>query len=116
MISDKIYGVDPNSDFTPLMVRDAIIECFFLAHKEILDKKDKYYPMKSQEELIAMKHNDVVELIQGIMQDNNDDFDNPTKESLLRVIESLKKIAAKYRAEEIIQKHAREIMILIKKL
>ena len=64
---DDIYGVDPNQEITPVMVRDAIVECFFMAHKEILDNKDKYYSMKSDEELRLMKHSEVVQMISDIM-------------------------------------------------
>lgn len=112
----KIYGVDPNGNVTPMMIRDAIIECFIVAHKEILDKKDEFYSLKSKIELEAMKRQDIVMLIQEIFEENGDDFDNPTKEALLRVVAGLKKIAAKYRSEKIIERHAGEIMILIDKL
>jgi len=29
-----IYGIDADKEVTPLMVRDAIVECFFIAHCE----------------------------------------------------------------------------------
>ena len=28
----KIFGIEPDEEVTPLMVRDAIVECFYEAH------------------------------------------------------------------------------------
>lgn len=116
MKCNRIYGIDPAEKITPIMVRDAIVECFFQAHKQILDEKDEYYSLKSKDELNTMKHTDVVILMESIMEENGDDFRHPTKKSLMKLVESLKKFAAKYRAEEVIQEHAGEIMSLVKKL
>ena len=44
------------------------------------------------------------------------DFERPTKEKLIAVMEYLAKFSEVFRRPEIIQKHAEEIMILVNKL
>ena len=44
------------------------------------------------------------------------DFDNPTKKSLIEVVNQLKDYSKLFRDQRIIEKHAREIMNLIEKL
>jgi hypothetical protein len=40
MASQIVYGVDTSQEVTPIMVRDAIIRCFLLAHKKTSVKLD----------------------------------------------------------------------------
>ena len=111
-----IYGVDVTKKVTPVMVRDAIIRCYYEAHCDILElAKDAFYkpPKKKFEE---MKKAHVKELIENIICTVGGDFDNPSKDCLIQVLNNLKKIASTYRTPEIINKHVGEINQLIDKL
>ena len=112
----EIYGVDISKTITPVMVRDAIIGCFLAAHKEVLDLMKEYGTFKSEEEFKKMKSLNVEYLIRGIFSDIKADFNNPTKEDLVKVIARLADIAKNFRNPEIVKKHYGEIMTLIDKL
>jgi len=101
-----IYGVDTEKTVTPLMVRDAILKCFYNAHCEassISDDKDvnKEYCR---------------EIVRKMFNDSGGNFEKPTKEDILKAIESLKEFSKNFRKPEVIQKHAAEIMKLLEKL
>ena len=53
-MNKKIYGVDLSKKITPVMVRDAIIECFVKAHSKILEMMKEYHEFKSEEEFEQM--------------------------------------------------------------
>lgn len=111
-----IYGVDINKKVTPIMVRDAMIRCYYEAHCEILElARDSFYnpPKRKFEE---MKKSHVKDLIENLICDVGGDFDNPSKECLYQVLNRLKKIASTYRTPKIINKHVNEVSQLIDKL
>lgn len=111
-----IYGVDTSKEVTPIMVRDAIIKCFVLAHKEILEMMKEYYKFGSKEEFKEMKELEVELLIKKYFKDTGGNFDNPTKEEIMKVLGKLAEYAKNFRNPEIIEKHYGEIMQLIGKL
>lgn len=102
----KIYGVDTDAEINPLKVRDAITECFAQAHCADVglsandDEGKKYCVMVVRKAFI----------------DTGGDFENPTKESLLKVIDGLAEFAKKFRDQETIKKHYGEIMSLIERM
>ena len=111
-----IYGVDVSKKVTPIMVRDAIIQCFYEAHNDVLElSKDKFGnpPKKRFEE---MKKSHVKDLISDIFEWTGGDFNNPTKKSLFKVIDVLRRFASIYRRQEIIKMHFTEILLLIERL
>ncbi|MCK4996620.1 MAG: hypothetical protein KAR55_06990, partial [Thermoplasmatales archaeon] len=63
-----------------------------------------------------MKKSHVKELINDTFDKIGADFDKPTKDNLLKVIENLKGFASIYRKPDVIKKHVSEIMLLISKL
>ena len=112
---DTIYGIKLEDDITPNMVRDAIVQCFFEADIEVL----KELFMKSdfdsiEDKNIGKKHVEIV--IKKMFNDVKGDFNNPTKESLINVVNKCKKFAGLFRDKDTIEKHANEIMMLINKL
>ena len=112
---NTIYGINPEDDINPCMVRDAIVQCFYEADIEVLKKlflKSDFESEKDEE--IGKKH--VIVVIKKMFDDVDGDFDNPTKESLINVVEKCKEFAGMFRDKEIIEKHAAEIMSLIDKL
>ena len=111
-----IYGVDITKKVTPVMVRDAIIQCYYEAHCDVLElARDAFYnpPKKNFEE---MKKSHITELIENLICNVGGDFDNPSKDCLIQVLNHLKKVASTYREPEIINKHVSEINQLIDKL
>ena len=112
---DTIYGVNPEDDINPCIIRDAIVQCFYEADTEVLEKLFLKSDFKSNDDKeIGKKH--IVIVIKKIFVDINGDFNNPTKESLINVVEKCKEFASLFRDKEIIEKHAKEIMTLINKL
>jgi len=114
--SNIIYGVDVNKNVTPVMVRDAIIQCFYEAHCNILELARETFGHPPEKKFEEMKKSHVEELIHDIFHSIGGDFDNPTKDNLLKVLEHLKKFASFYRKPDVIKKHVSEIMLLINKL
>ena len=107
MSENKIYGVDLNSEVTPLMVRDAIVECFYNAHcaDSALEDDDS----KSVNKYCA-------ELVKGAFTNTGGDFENPTKESIVKVLGQLAEFSKNFRNPEVIKKHYNEIMQLVERL
>lgn len=104
------YGIDEKKDINPLMVRDAITECFYLAHKEILDSEREEKKDEATEKI------EVKQLIKNIFEKAGADFDNPKKKDLYKVVEELKEYAGNFRDPKIITKHEQEITKLIDKI
>ena len=114
MSNEMIYGVDLNEKITPVKVRDAIIECFTQAQQELIESMKEISGVNSEK---AKKMN-VDLIIENAFEGVGGDFNNPTKESLIKVVMILRDYAKSdaFRNPEIIKKHAGEIMQLINKL
>jgi hypothetical protein len=110
-----IYGVDTEKEVTPEKVRDAIIECFYQAHQEVLG--DMYVLLKKGnngvEESNEIGKEYIKETVVNYFIKVGGDFTKPTKEDILRVLDELKKFAEGFRSPEIIGKHYGEIMKLL---
>ena len=115
-MADLIYGVDPSKTVTPVMVRDAIVDCFIQAHKEVLEEMREYHEFKSEEEFEGMKRMDIKLLIKSKFESVGSDFDHPTKESIIGVMDKLADLSINFRKPEIVKKHYGEIMHLVNKL
>ena len=112
---DTIYGINPEEDINPYMVRDAILQCFYEADLEVMKKLFQKSDFESNDdEEIGKKHVEIV--IKKMFEDVNGDFHNPTKESLINVVDKCKEFAGLFRDKETIKKHANEIMTLINRL
>jgi len=112
-----IYGVDPKKKVTPKLVRDAIIECFYQAHQEVL--RDMYILLKEgkiNKEPEKMGKEYIKETIINYFIKVGGDFENPTKEYIMLVLEELRGFAKGFRSPEIINRHYGEIMKLVEKL
>ena len=114
--SNIIYGVDITKNVTSVMVRDAIIQCFYEAHCHVLDLARETFGHPPEEKFEEMKKSHVTELVQDIFDRIGGDFNNPTKENLIKVVDNLKEFAKIYRKPDIIKKHVSEIIMLINKL
>ncbi len=91
MPESTIYNVDISKEVTPIMVRDAIIECFTQTQQEVIESMKVISGLKSKE---AKKIN-VDLLIENAFDEVGGDFNNLTKESLIKVIMKLKKFCSR---------------------
>ena len=114
--SNIIYGVDVNKNVTPVMVRDAIIQCFYEAHCNVLELARETFGHPPEEKFEEMKKSHVRELVEDAFHSIKGDFNNPTKDNLLRIVENLKEFASIYRKPDVIKKHVSEIILLMDKL
>ena len=116
MTDDCVYGVDLTKEVTPIMVRDAIVECFTKAHDEILNLMKDYANFDDPEDFERMKTLSVQALVKKTFADVGEDFDVPTKTAITKVLPKLQEFAMNFRQPEIVKKHAGEIMLLVEKL
>lgn len=110
-----IYGVDLNSKYSAKDVRNAIIKCFKLAHDDILELTFNTTDA-SIEEIERFKDMDTETLVRKFFERSGGYYDDPTRESLIRVIDDLKQFALHFRVEEIAKKNYDQIMLLINNL
>ena len=111
-----IYGVDITKNVTSIMVRDAMIQCFYEAHCNVLDLARETFGHPPENKFEEMKKSHVNELVQDIFHKIGGDFNRPTKEDLLLALDNLKGFASIYRKPNIIKKHVNDLMRLIDKL
>ena len=107
-MGQKIYGVDLEELITPVMVRDAMVRCFYEAHcaQAGLGLKKEVFVDKSY----------CQEIVRKAFSDAGEDFDKPSKESILKALNNLKTFSASFREPNIIEKHYNEIMRLVERL
>ena len=102
-----IYGVDTDKPLTALMVRDALVTCFFEAHC-----RDTGLELNDNETGKTYCES----LIRDAFAKAKADFEHPDKDGLCRVIAQLKDFSVKFRDPSVIERHAREIMLLVDRL
>lgn len=92
---------------TPLMVRDAIVECFNKAHCEdaglSIDEKN-------------INEHYCRSIVEKFFKDAGGDFDRPTKDVILKVMDGLVDFSKNFRNPEIIKKHYNGIIKLVNRL
>jgi hypothetical protein len=106
-MAGNMYNVDLIGPVTPLMVRDAVVECFWDAHC-----KDS-----GMGEIDANTNRSYCKaIVQKAFADSQGDFEHPTKESIIKCLDALATFAKAFRDPAIIQKHYSDIMLLVNKL
>jgi len=102
-----IYGVDTEKQVTPLIVRDAILECFFQAHCEDAS-------LGNGDEKVNKDY--CAQVVKKAFKEGGADFEKPSKEDILKALGKLQEFSKNFRNQEVITKHAGEIMKLVEKL
>jgi hypothetical protein len=105
-MSEKIYGVNLDDPVTPQDVKRALNECFYEAH--CIDSE-----LGGGEDI---DRNYCETMIKKAFSETEGDYERPTKESLLKVMNYLQEFAKNFRDPEIIQKHTTQIMKLVERL
>lgn len=106
-MENKIYNIDLDQPVTPLMVRDAVVECFWEAHcmDTGLGEEDK------ESNKLYCKS-----IVEKAFKDASGDFSHPTKESIQGCLQNLASFAKSFRDPSLIEKHYGEMMQLVEKL
>lgn len=102
-----IFGVDTSKPVTPVMARDAIVECFWAAHCGAAG----FSGGDAQ-----VTHSYCKEVVNKAFDKIGGNFQNPTKVQMLEVLDELSKFSASFRDKKTIEKHHREILKIVKKL
>ncbi len=102
-----IYGIDITKEITPLMVRDAIVDCFFEAHcaDSDVEAKDK-----------DINKTYCKEIVKNAFEKAGVDFEKADKNGIILAMNELAEFSKKFRNQEIVQKHFDEIMELVNKI
>ncbi|MBD3299955.1 MAG: hypothetical protein GF347_01250 [Candidatus Moranbacteria bacterium] len=108
-----IHSVDTEKPFGPIEVRNAIVECFYQAHKEAVKQS---FEAGDKKELDKMTKDNIKHLIKKAFQETSGDFEKPTKRSIIEVMDYLKEFSKSFRDDKTIEKNYNKIMILVNKL
>jgi hypothetical protein len=106
-MAKKIYGIDPEGKVTPLMVRDAILECFFQAH--CADSG-----VGAGEEDVGKSY--CSKIVRTAFEKIGGDFSNPTKEDIIKVMGGLREFARNFRDSKLVEENYAKIMQLVNKI
>jgi len=102
-----IYSIDLDGPITPLMARDALVECFSQAHCA-----DAGLTAENDEVNRAYCR----DIVKKSFTESDGNFDNPSKQAILNAMGKLQDFAKKFRDPSIIQKHAVEMMKIVEKI
>ncbi len=97
-------------DLTPSKARDLIVKCFFEAQKETFARAKQDLGIGKDKELMTSVVGSIKLAFKGV----GEDFDNPTRASLLKVVDWLAKKAASWGTPpDIINYHKSQIQKII---
>ena len=114
---NTIYGVNPDKFFTPLQVRDAIVECFYQAHGEVEKKILKEVALDfGQSGLEKISRGHVERIVRRAFAETGGDYSQPDKNSIIKAMDWLADFSKNFRNQKTIKKHYEEIMQLVEKL
>lgn len=101
------YGIDTDQLVTSVMVRDALIECFYQAHCQDtgFDSPDE-----------GSNKTYCSALVKKAFAETKSDFEHPTKEGLVQVVAHLVEFSKNFRDPSIVLAHAKEIQALLEKV
>lgn len=102
-----IYGIDTGQPVTPIMVRDALVECFYQAHCQDTG-------FESLDETSNRSY--CVSLVKKAFADSDGDFDHSDKEDLIRAVDKLIEFSKNFRDPSIVLSHAEEMRELLEKV
>lgn len=102
----EIYGIDDSKEITPLMVRDAMVNCFYEAHCQDAGLTEDEHVNRAYCKTIVQK---AFHEVQG-------NFDTPSADDIYAVMDKLAEFSKGFRSQEIIQAHYNQIQKLVEKM
>lgn len=114
-IKKCIYGANIKKVVTPIVVRDAIVNCFIQAHDQ-LDIDIKEYSSIDSKNMKSIKEINAINLIKKFFEESEGDYEKPTRESIMGVLKKLKEFSMNFRNKKLVEQHENEIMALVKQL
>lgn len=106
-MNENVYGIDPDGEVTPLMVRDALAECFYQAHcaDSGVNPEDR-----------KLNSDYCKSIVEKAFAETGGDFQKPAKQSIMNAIGWLGEFSTNFRDPKIIQEHAASMMKLVEKM
>jgi len=109
-----VYGIDTSKPYNYKDVRDAILECFAQAHKDVIEKDvSEFIDGISADEFEKIKKINVTLLINNYFKEIGGDFNNPDRWSIVKVCDRLAEFSKNFRDLDVISKHYHEITSLL---
>ena len=110
----NLYGVNTDKPYSAYDVKNALVRCFIEAHREAQQKEiaDITSGMSESSADKLTKANIEI-IIRNAFKKIGGNFDNPTKESIIKVMDVLKDFSKRYRSPEVISKHYGELLGLV---
>ena len=105
---------DDLTDLTPLKARDIIVKCFFEAQKETFARSKQDLGLKTTDEELLKT---VSTSIRMVFKELGVDFEKPTAEGLMKVVETLARKASSWGTpKDIIDFHGAQVMKVLQLL
>ncbi|MBI4684913.1 MAG: hypothetical protein HY755_06915 [Nitrospirae bacterium] len=105
---------DDLADLSPAKARDLIIKCFYESQKETFLSARRQLGVRSSDEDI---HASVVAGVQLAFRETGGDFEHPTREGLMKVVDVLAKKSSSWGTPpDIIQHHICQIRKIVDRL
>ena len=108
-----IYGVDVDKPVTPQQAKEALVKCLEEAHEET---KQLLTEDKAKAELELLEKTNARYIIQDTFSRVGGDYDAPTKESLLAVVNYIKDFLCYCRAPEVMERHYNQMRLILERL
>ncbi|MBD3280730.1 hypothetical protein GF389_04360 [Candidatus Dojkabacteria bacterium] len=99
-----IFGVDTKGETKGIDVRDAIIECFYQAHREDAE-------IIHGGEKVTRRYCE--NIVKKAFEDTKGSFDEPSKDDILKVMAKLSEFSSNFRSTEEIKKNYDKIKKLV---
>ena len=106
-MSNLIYGINPDKEVTCLMVREALVECFYEAHCSDAD----IGPVDESTNRAYCR-----EVVEKAFKSVGGNLENPSRNDLVAVMDYLASFSKNFRSDPLIQKHYGEIAMLLGKV
>ncbi|RMD59682.1 hypothetical protein D6821_00660 [Candidatus Parcubacteria bacterium] len=108
-----LFGVKISNPPTPQEIKEAIVQCFLQAHQKQLKALKEFSPQLTAAEEKTLKRTTIETLLKKLSEQDGNDFDKPTKQGLLQLLDRLKNYASYFRDKKIIERHYQQIKQLV---
>lgn len=103
-----IYGVDTDRPYGPVEAKGAIVRCFFEAHRENMQLGE------GSDQALTQEY--AQETVKKLMEETGGDFENPTKENLIKLCGKIREFSSNFKSPEELEKCYAEVAELVEGL